>query len=548
MINLHKESRWQRIVRFVGSKLSCRGLLLYTKIAIALVPCAIMLFILNQHYIIFSRAAVYVFTPFHSRNSIFDSSFRNSLNPAYDPKTNKVTWLLPGGDTNAKIRINRMVERLRIRFTLETVGNPTIVFSSPGKSQTITNIIRSNVFDTLDWPKISADGVTLWQRENRTYQKKTVSVNTTSKDKTSETVVTTVVPIKQFNSMEEFRKNRPSSNKIAVVGLHPLSMASLPDYKPANGPITFPDVFRGPQAIYFYAAAGEDIKISFDKVDMNRYKGNDPMTVIVRRAEDTRITSSKATYRKVINDDGDTSNQNHFGPKQPVTINIPNAAGGFYELDIVTGDDVTIKNLTTSQTYFNFVDHLYFATGPAYERRATFTPISIIADGSKLDFVTSHGQGLQQIAVDDKTYQYNAMKSTLSINTKAAPTIIRLEKGDMKIDTRGYFAIQPAKLIPTHGAVALSADMINVSLEPYDYVLVDYVPNKDKTTTKFDRTYNLSELKTNAGKSTTFTFSVPGLVNSSQTVEIKSVCASFIRDHWLISKLWGKVCCSLNQK
>lgn len=533
----------------VASKLRSLGPLPYIKAIIVTIPCVILLYILNQHYIIFGRMATYVFLPFHSRNSIFDSSFRNSLNLAYDPKTNKVTWLLPSGDTNAKIRIPRMVEKLRVRFTLETTGDPTILFSAPGQSQSITNIIRSNVFDTLNWPKLSADGITLWQRESRT-NKKIIDDNgsTDNTKKADVKVVTTTTPITQFTSLEDFRQHQPANNnKIAVVGLHPLALAIIPDYQPSANPISFPDVFRGPQKIYFYAAAGENIKISFDKVDMNRYKGKDTMTVIVRRTKDTRISATKAVYRKVIKDDGDTTNNNHFGPEQSVNISIHNAAGGFYELEIVTGDDTTIRNMTTSQAYFNFIDRVYFATGPAYVRRATFTPITVITDGNKLDFVTAHEQGLQQVEVGAKTYQYNAKQSTLSIINRISPTTINLEKGDMKIDTRGYLAVYPAKLIPIHGAADLTATMGVDSLELYDYILVDYVPPKEKTTVKFDRTISLADLNTDAGKSVAFTFSAPDLTDTKRTVEVKSVCVSFIRDRWLISKLWDRVCCSLNK-
>jgi len=190
----------------------------------------------------------------------------------------------------------------------------------------------NKILEELDWHKVSANGLTLWQKD------------------------------KEYNSFSDFLSNPPKTVmeskivndeieteiKISTADYHSsfnqsdLIAKELQDKTPIQTE-SFTPFIEGGVIAYTFITKPADLVITIEKHDNNYYQGADPVEITIYNSENTIIR------QEVIPDDGVTSAGAKNGPLQQQTITLPKSDKGLYKIITGTGDAYT--RLIVNQPY-----------------------------------------------------------------------------------------------------------------------------------------------------------------------------------------------------
>jgi hypothetical protein len=185
--------------------------------------------------------------------------------------------------------------------------------------------IHKRSLDDLDWPRITEEGITLFQRKDT------------------------------FSSLKDFLASLPSGQGIS----QPSRIAEYyyhlpqpePEIDPALAKRTYrsPTAFRGQHTLYAYVAS-DALRLSFRRLDRNRKRGPDQVNVTVYREE-------QPVWGIDLPDDGDeTESGIHSEPKkESFTIE---KGKGIYKVVFTCSDDVLVDGLEVNTPYLTFHDRL----------------------------------------------------------------------------------------------------------------------------------------------------------------------------------------------
>lgn len=264
----------------------------------------------------------------------------------------------------------------------------------------------------------------------------------------------------------------------------------LPDYVDVQ-PVVISQPLRGAHQFYVYFKK-EPWRLSFDFVDLNLDKGQDPITVNVFRG-------NKLVASKSLGDNNPTPDNGRSENKNLTLSGIAETAG-VYKVEIKASDDIIIAKTISSSDKLAFINHVWPVSGPGNLTLFTDVPnLQVMtlnpASLGKIDF------GGQKFSVDktDEQFVFSALGGTKALTIK---------KDDLVLEGNGLFSFSANSLF---NPSVKKIDRFFADSGSVRYVLADYErPIESDGIKTSSAVFSLKNISRENGKYT-FLISVPGL-------------------------------------
>ncbi|MFH2063379.1 MAG: hypothetical protein ABIJ46_04500 [bacterium] len=368
--------------------------------------------------------------------------------------------------------------------------------------------VESRLVEALNWSRLSSGRLVLLQRNRR------------------------------YSTLDEFLSSPPPPERVATCRVG-LDWPYRPDgYVPLDEPKVRRVSLRGHHRLLTYTA-GEMLSFSFVVQDMNRQDGADPVTLSVYREG-----SETAVARTVLQDDGNTSDDQRSSALRTVAVSVSGPEPGLYRVEFTAPDDVFIRELTSRQPKFVFLGRLYLGDHIGYSD--LIPPVEVLAGGNALTVRTAHAEGLQTIRVDGRSFEVqepNVRQDVrLARDGRAIPIVS--PRRDLLLETDGVFALEPDDFfrpLPTEIDWRLTSGDLDAA--GIDYLLTEYEPPvRDGELTVATTAFDLDQLALTDDGAYRFAVSAPGIALSANDLRIKSVSFVLRRDRsgWAdgLRRLW----------
>ncbi len=499
------------------------------KVVVVLIPIWIFVSLINDH-IFFSRTLNYMYKPGSKTQAVHPQTPNQLLKTA----DSVLKWRISVDNFVFNVTIPRLIEAVRICVQLDPGTQSYIALTASGaKGLNIKKVIKAASLDTLSWRHVTTGNLTLWMRDKHVTEEK---ITTGTGKRAVTKTITTERTVVQYDSVDAFRANPPAMSSVGLVGVDRMAFATVSNYKPSTSPVTFNHTLRGSHQLYVYAA-NEDLKLSFDKIDLNRAMGADMVTIRVAKVADA--TADGRTWIKsiTVGDDGLTGKEGIHGKSQPVVINIPKVTPGIYFIDISASDDVLLANFSSAQHDISFNGRVYLAEGLAYGQ-SLYTPVVLQSNGTSVTVAANHDQGKQDVAIAGTKVTVQDVKVNHVVSKLTGTTTIDIPKGDIIVTSDGLLSFGGTQLIPD-GARGIDVSSATPDVSAVDYILADYVPNTSGTL-QADQTYTLDNLSL-LGKTLTFSIDSPGMQASGATLGLRDIRVTLVRGVFPWKKVFQKL-------
>jgi hypothetical protein len=271
---------------------------------------------------------------------------------------------------------------------------------------------------------------------------------------------------KQFNTINDFLKNPPATEKIALYNYNLKANYSLPGYQPRHATSTLCRPLVGAYQFYTYIK-NENLSDDFVFQDLNNLTGPSPIDVYV-------YAGDKLVGSRQLADDGIIDGSSGQKPWRHLQINLANLPEGVYKIDVRANGDIITRTITTVQGKMAFINNLPLADTPEVSCGKTF-----FTDGRSLSVKTSHPAKLGVIKIiSSSTEQDLNVNEAYQIFTVAdlpsSGSRIILANDGVAISGDGLFSLDAESMIDPRIA---SVDVnFNADKEGIDYVLARYTP------------------------------------------------------------------------
>ncbi|MDO9399796.1 MAG: hypothetical protein Q7T79_03895 [bacterium] len=266
---------------------------------------------------------------------------------------------------------------------------------------------------------------------------------------------------KKYQTVNEFLKNLPSINEIAVYNYDFKSNYLLPKYSPTKQENKISQPLRGSYQFYTYIKNEKlDFKFSFSSLNQNKNKDSIKLNLYY---QDKIIDSQKIDGNDDLIDNGKKIDQGelHF--------DIDNLSEGVYKIELVANDDIITEQIIFKQSKLSFINRLWLADGAKN--------IKIQTDSNLVSAQTVNPASLQTIKVGDnnlilaKTYQ----QFDIASHKKSAS--IELDKGDVILFGNGVFSFDQNSFFEP---VARKVDNgLDINANGINYIIVKYQQPKE---------------------------------------------------------------------
>jgi hypothetical protein len=458
--------------------------------------------ILNQNLFL-TKSLTYHFDP-NDPGQVVRLSDRSDLVGVYGAE-DALEWKLNSDSLKFTVKIPRTFESAKVTFDFDNRSQSAISLTAQAPPNVSATPALMNVqhLNNLPWKHISNGVMTLWQRPDEN--------------------------VRQYDTPEQFQAEPPSSERIGVVGVDPQTLFVIPGYRPAAQPLILNHTFRGSHTLSLYAQ-DETLAVNFNKIDLNREAGEDTLSYKLS-------LRGKVLLKGTVPDDGITGKNRPVGIAQPVSIRLPNAGKGIYELELKTSEDVLLQNVTSSQHYLAFENHVFLADGPSYLAQSAFRPVRLSLLSDSATFETPHEEGLQSIRVGDRSVTLEEpkvrVKATIEKNN-----IISFSRGNVLI-TGNAIVLEPAKqffqFLPRSMPLAGSP-----SVEGIDYLWAPYLPRETFGEFTTAKTFAFEDLFIKS-KTLYFTINAPGLVADRSQLFLRGIEVKLTRGSLPWHSLWRKI-------
>lgn len=159
---------------------------------------------------------------------------------------------------------------------------------------------------------------------------------------------------KNFSSVEDFLKNMPPTEKVAIYNYNPDKRFVLSDYTATDSEQTLTTTLRGNHQIYTYIKK-EKLDFSFSFRDINQNRDEDSVDINLY-SEDRLIDS------KHVPDDGITSDRGEETEIEPVDLEASGLSEGVYKIEVKANDDILIDRIRTGQKKLSFSGQVRIAS------------------------------------------------------------------------------------------------------------------------------------------------------------------------------------------
>jgi len=311
------------------------------------------------------------------------------------------------------LKVPRPFSRIKAEITYDNKDIPILNLgaqASPFDWEYQMKTLENQYIDQLNWPKITDNGITLFQKE------------------------------KKFDSVDSFLKNLPATNKIAVYDYDLNYDFKIPDYQPKNG-LEINKTIRGRHTLYTYVGGGEPLDFTFTIQDINRHAGADPFEAVV-------YSKNNKVYSTILPDDGITDESGQASAKRDLNISLKDLPAGVYKIELRASDDIFIRQIKTKEHYLVFANRIYLADNEDYADSLSdikTEATNLYTSGRKITFQTAHQEAQQTAKIDGDNLEIAEIQSRYSYNVsskKKAGELAKIytPKNDVAIETDGLFA------------------------------------------------------------------------------------------------------------
>jgi hypothetical protein len=330
---------------------------------------------------------------------------------------------------------------------------------------------------------------------------------------------------KVFSSLDDFLKNPPPADKIALYNYDLKTNYLLSDYQPQNSTTTICRQLAGAYQFYTYIK-NENLADNFVFQDLNKLSGPSPIDVYV-------YSGGKLISSAHLDDDGIIDGLGGQKPSRNLQLNLAGLAEGVYKIDVRADGDIITRTIATGQSKLAFINNLPLASSTGIYCQQNF-----FTDGQTLTVQTSHPNKLGTIKIISSSIEQDlrvdeAYKIFTASNLSESGSKVILANDGVTLASDGLFSLSADGMIdPRLKSVDVNFD---ADRDGVDYVLARYTPpvkNGDWFTAQAD--FNLKN-SFRLWDKYYFLISAPGLATSSK-MEIKN-----IRFDLSGTSLWQKI-------
>jgi len=256
---------------------------------------------------------------------------------------------------------------------------------------------------------------------------------------------------KKYDTVEQFLKNLPARDEIALYNCSFKNNFLLNSYEPSQEDNLIDYKFRGSYQFYTYLKQ-EELNYVFNFVDLNINEALDPVEIKIY-SKDGAIYSAYAADKKA----GDSERQ--------AVIKIADLPEGVYRFSIIANDDIITKNITSKQSQFVLINKIWLAEGNKKD-------LILFTNGRLVSAQTVNPASLGKIKIGDIFLNLKEAYKQVSVKTLNRPAKIELPKDDIIISSDGVFSFTETGLFdPRFKNIDGN---LNINGEKINYVLINY--------------------------------------------------------------------------
>lgn len=349
--------------------------------------------------------------------------------------------------------------------------------------------LQNTILDELDWPRITQEGITLYQRN----------------------------PV--FTSVGDFLAQEPERARIATYQYDLKRPFILSGYMPSSLTQTIDVSLRGGHIFKTYIK-DESLDFTFEYMDMNRDEGSDAVEVIVFNALGEPVADAVAF------DDNNRSNNAVASSKREMRVQAHGLAEGVYKVELRSSRDIFWRRIITKQHKIVFQHQVFLADEVGYQH--TPRPVRFYTQAKRLVWQTRHVEGVQTVSIGREKLEIARPYERYIVDVEEAGLIPMLApRADVIVETDGpvafsrehYFNPDPVPL-----RFHTNIDRLSV-----DYVIAHYTPPQQTgewLTQRVVLDARVLDLQDGTWK---LVFSIPGIDEQEASVEIGDLHLTFRR-------------------
>jgi len=352
------------------------------------------------------------------------------------------------------------------------------------------------LLDSLDWTRVSSGDLTLLERDRR------------------------------FASVDEFFRQPPDPKQVAVYRARFDVPFSLPGYRPAGQPREIDVSLRGRHRLLTYVQ-GEPLNFTFYLQDMNRQAGADPVIVSVYR-----LGAAEPIARTILEDDGDTADDQHSSKLRAAAISVTDPPDGVYQIELTADDDVFVRRIVTGQSKVVFQDRVYLGDQVGYSD--DLRPVTVFTGGQELQARTPHLESVQTLRVAGRPLEISEpqTKYVRRLPAGAGLTPVVSTRHDVLLETDGLFAFAAGDYFdPLPLTVSWYTTAADLKALGVGYILTTYEPpENDGGLDQASATFDAAKLARTEDGAYRFAILAPGISEEPRDLRLASVTFTLDRE------------------
>jgi len=127
-----------------------------------------------------------------------------------------------------------------------------------------------------------------------------------------------------------------------------------------------------------------------------------------------------------------------------IAVYLEGLTEGVYKVILDCEDEIFFRQIKTKQRYLTFIDRLYLVDSPEYSDGLVglnYKPTVVYSAMPRLGFFTAHPEGLQHVGINKEVIEVKETHQNYYLTPQKVPSIIYVEKNDLKIFGRGLLAL-----------------------------------------------------------------------------------------------------------
>ncbi len=344
-----------------------------------------------------------------------------------------------------------------------------------------------------------------------------------------------------YDSVNSFLVNPPSFSQIANYKYDLSSIWELPGYHKDSSLRMVSSSIRGSHAWYTYIGPDEELYYRLTLQDLNRHDGADDVHITVYNSVGGII------HEQVSGDDGVEIANGEVTPERVAEVRLDDLPFGVYSVQVdIADDDVMIKKIESTQSYFSFRQHVYLTDNQEYEsvlQKKSFSGTTLYTDSTQIRFRTAHDNGLQSVFVNGKAYAITATHELIRVDDLSGISEVKIPQNDVYIEGDGIFSYSQSNFFNPSSAFASDLESVG-DVDTYNYIIAQY-PEKKEENGWYVAHGSFEVPKLYMGNQNSpearFIISMPGLHENDRTLYIKEINITFTKDSITVENFFKRL-------